>query len=384
MKSNILSLLVFTAIFAYTTTTQAQVGIGTNSPGASAQLEVSSTTKGFLPPRMTSTQRAAITTPASGLMVYQTDGTVGLYYYNGSAWIYIINATSSTLPVANGGTGATTAADARANLGLTSAPTFTSNINIIATGSNESTINLISNNNVTRYGALYTTSSGMHVGSDAGLPVRFMTGSGSGSLTEQMRLTYDGKLGIGTNAPSSRLGIYTTEAVAINVESICSDNNGILNLNANTNQNFSNGNASQEFITFQREGTTIGKITNNWSNNVQYLTSSDYRLKEDFKGFNGLDLVNKMKVYDYAWKADKSRMFGFKAHEIQEVIPYLVSGKKDEVDAAGKPKHQMVDYSKLTPVLVKAVQEQQEVINNLNARIESMEKQFQQLLEQKR
>jgi hypothetical protein len=333
---------------------------------------------------MTSAQRTAISSPASGLMVYQTDGTTGLYYYNGTAWIYIINATSSTLPVANGGTGATTAADARANLGLTSAPTFTSSINLTGNGSNEATINLNANNGVTRYGVMYSNSSGMNVGSDNSQPVRFMTGSGSGSLTEQMRLTYDGKLGIGTNAPSSRLGIYTSEAVAINVESVSTDNNGMLTLNANTNQNFSTG-TSHEYISFRREGTEIGKITNSWTSAVQYHTTSDYRLKEDFKGFNGLDLINKMKVYDYAWKADKSRMFGFKAHEIQEVIPYLVSGKKDEVDAAGKPKHQMVDYSKLTPILVKAVQEQQEVINSLNAKIELMEKQFQQLIdEQKR
>lgn len=64
-----------------------QVGIGTSSPDASAALELSATTKGFLPPRMTATQRTAIGTPATGLMVYQTDGTAGLYAYNGSAWI---------------------------------------------------------------------------------------------------------------------------------------------------------------------------------------------------------------------------------------------------------------------------------------------------------
>lgn len=45
---------------------QAQVGIGTNTPATSAQLEVSSTSKGFLPPRMFAAQRIAISTPASG------------------------------------------------------------------------------------------------------------------------------------------------------------------------------------------------------------------------------------------------------------------------------------------------------------------------------
>ena len=64
-----------------------QVGIGTSTPDASAALELSATTKGFLPPRMTAAQRTAIATPATGLMVYQTDGTAGLYVYSGSAWI---------------------------------------------------------------------------------------------------------------------------------------------------------------------------------------------------------------------------------------------------------------------------------------------------------
>jgi hypothetical protein len=62
-----------------------QVGVGTNSPHASAALDIESTTKGLLTPRMTAAQRAAIGTPANGLVVYQTDSTQGLYcYINGS------------------------------------------------------------------------------------------------------------------------------------------------------------------------------------------------------------------------------------------------------------------------------------------------------------
>jgi hypothetical protein len=86
----------------------AQTGIGTTTPHASAKLDVTSTDKGFLPPRMTSSQRTSIQSPAAGLMVYQTDGTAGLYYYNGSAWIYIINSSTNVLSVVNGGTGTTT------------------------------------------------------------------------------------------------------------------------------------------------------------------------------------------------------------------------------------------------------------------------------------
>ena len=61
-----------------------QAGGGTTN--ASAILQADSTTKGFLPPRMTTTQRTSIATPAEGLIVFQTDGTIGLYVYANSTW----------------------------------------------------------------------------------------------------------------------------------------------------------------------------------------------------------------------------------------------------------------------------------------------------------
>ncbi|MDB5246408.1 MAG: Por secretion system C-terminal sorting protein [Segetibacter sp.] len=58
------------------------LGLGTISPNASSILDINSTVKGVLIPRMTTTQRDAISSPASGLLIYQTDGTKGLYHYN--------------------------------------------------------------------------------------------------------------------------------------------------------------------------------------------------------------------------------------------------------------------------------------------------------------
>lgn len=81
-----LFLLALLSFFLLLTKTNAQVGIGTVTPNASAQLDVTSTTKGFLPPRMTSAQRAAIASPTTGLLVYQANEVSGLYYYTGSAW----------------------------------------------------------------------------------------------------------------------------------------------------------------------------------------------------------------------------------------------------------------------------------------------------------
>ena len=73
------------------------VGIGTNTPDASAILELQSTDKGVLVPRMLESQRLVITTPATGLLVYQTDGTSGFYFYDGAAWVSLNN-TAETDP----------------------------------------------------------------------------------------------------------------------------------------------------------------------------------------------------------------------------------------------------------------------------------------------
>src|SRR5215471_19177629 len=61
-------------------------GIGTTTPDACSLLEVKSTTQGILIPRMTLTQRNAIVSPATGLMIFQTNSTPGFYYYSGTAW----------------------------------------------------------------------------------------------------------------------------------------------------------------------------------------------------------------------------------------------------------------------------------------------------------
>jgi uncharacterized protein (TIGR02145 family) len=79
----IFSVLLLTFFLAQTSI--AQVGIGTNTPAASAQLDVTSTERGFLVPRMSSTERNAIVSPANGLQIYNT--TTGcLNYFNINAW----------------------------------------------------------------------------------------------------------------------------------------------------------------------------------------------------------------------------------------------------------------------------------------------------------
>ena len=81
--------LLCAAFIAASFTSIAQVGVGTVTPDASAALEVKSTTKGFLPPRMTASQRDAIATPGAGLIIFCTDCAYGegeLQIKLSSAW----------------------------------------------------------------------------------------------------------------------------------------------------------------------------------------------------------------------------------------------------------------------------------------------------------
>ena len=64
-------------------------GIGTTSPDPSSVLEVVSTSKGILIPRMTKNQRDAIPIPSTGLLIFQTNSTPGFYYYSGNAWVAV-------------------------------------------------------------------------------------------------------------------------------------------------------------------------------------------------------------------------------------------------------------------------------------------------------
>jgi hypothetical protein len=78
-----------------------QVGVGTSTPATSAQLEVNSLSKGFLPPRLTYSQRNSIVSPAQGLMIYCTTcGTNGeMQVYNGTAWTNMIGGAATSISV---------------------------------------------------------------------------------------------------------------------------------------------------------------------------------------------------------------------------------------------------------------------------------------------
>lgn len=96
IKRFLFPLIVFTTQMLH-----AQIGIGVNNPSASAQLDISSTTKGLLPPRMTEEQRNIIQNPVAGLIIWCNNcGTAGeLQVFNGTAWTNIIGGTASVAPI---------------------------------------------------------------------------------------------------------------------------------------------------------------------------------------------------------------------------------------------------------------------------------------------
>lgn len=159
--------------------------------------------------------------------------------------------------------------------------------------------------------------------------------------TERMRITSGGNVGIGTSVTNGRLHVTSFNGTV----SVIEDASNISNIT---------------LVSFVANTNLIGSITRvGTTNAVAYNTTSDYRLKEDLKEIKGLEKLSKIKVYDFKWKDNDHRMDGVLAHELQEVIPYAVTGEKDGEQM------QSVDYSKLVPVLVKAIQEQQKEIEML-------------------
>ncbi len=99
MKRNIFySATIVALTLMLTLQCNAQVAINTDGaiPASSAMLDIKSTSKGLLVPRMTAAQRTAIGSPATGLLVYQNDGTTGFYYYNGSTWTLVGSGSGSS------------------------------------------------------------------------------------------------------------------------------------------------------------------------------------------------------------------------------------------------------------------------------------------------
>jgi hypothetical protein len=191
----------------------------------------------------------------------------------------------------------------------------------------------------------------------------------SGSIAERMRIKNDGNVMINTTSTSPSPGVSLQPSGAI----------GLGN---------AGGTSGTSFMEFRRNGTQIGSITQSGTTGVNFNNSSDYRLKENVSyDFDGTSRLKQLKPARFNFIGDTATVDGFLAHEVSDIVPHAISGKKDAmtkevlyVDGDEIPKGkkvgdvkyesqiapQGIDHSKLVPLLVKTIQE-------LEARITALE-----------
>jgi len=213
---------------------------------------------------------------------------------------------------------------------------------------------------------------------------------------ERMRITSAGDVGIGTTAPQKKFHVVG-DVVVDGTFYIGTNSNPfsgnepkfvILAPSGSDALNFkhlSNGsNAINVWQTGTTDFTALALFKGNTqdykggirvtTSGVSYSSTSDYRLKENVVPLkDGLSRLMQLKPVQYNWKINNTKDEGFLAHELQSVFPYAVSGKKDEVDDKGNIKPQAVDYGRITPLLVKAIQELQTTVEELKAKIKVLE-----------
>ena len=261
----------------------------------------------------------------------------------------------------------------------------------------------------------------------------FRTASGGASSTERMRIAADGRVGIGDSSPTRELSLKkTTDHSIMSITTSTSnlagivmgdtaddDQGGIIYNNSGDYLYFRAGDAERMRIDSNGDllvnctslpsasvkgfgidaKSTIGMIVTSSSatggdshmqmfnpngqvgsivtsgSSTAFNTSSDYRLKENVNyDFNALDRVTQLKPARFNFIADAdTTVDGFLAHEVQDIVPEAITGEKDAVDSEGNPEYQGIDQSKLVPLLTKAIQEQQTIIDDLKSRIETLE-----------
>jgi hypothetical protein len=170
------------------------------------------------------------------------------------------------------------------------------------------------------------------------------------------------------------VGTTSSASVSARVNGIALKTAGTADIRNSVGWNFGTSGSSGIHLYFYTDNgstfVTAGQINSNGSTTA-YVTSSDYRLKENVQPLtNALGQVSQLRPVVWKWKdgvgGTNPNGQGFIAHELQEVVPDCVTGEKDAVDAEGKPEYQGIDTSFLVATLVAAIQE-------LTARLEVLE-----------
>ena len=165
-----------------------------------------------------------------------------------------------------------------------------------------------------------------------------------------------------TSVGNTRMGLFG------NIDTANPERLGVSYTYPQTGMAMQNGSATQTYaILFKNPNGIVGSIQTGGTT-TQYITSSDYRLKNTIAPMVGaLGKVAQLKPVTYKWNSDGSDGQGFIAHELQEVAPYAVSGEKDGKDMQG------VEYGRITPLLTAALQEAIAKIELLEVRLALLE-----------
>ena len=218
-------------------------------------------------------------------------------------------------------------------------------------GSSESLLGFTIGAGTTNASYLYNSASSFEF-NVTGSRYLFWTVNGS----ERMRIDSDGNLLVGTTSGSAKLNVTWTSGVGAIFDTTAFTGNRDI-------QQFKVGGVTGGSITFTSNGA-----------NTAYVTSSDYRLKENIAPMqNALNVVQQLKPVTYSWKTDGSAGQGFIAHELAEVCPEAVIGEKDAVDEDGSIKAQGIDTSFLVATLTAAIQELKAIVDAQTTRIAALE-----------
>jgi hypothetical protein len=135
--------------------------------------------------------------------------------------------------------------------------------------------------------------------------------------------------------------------------------------------NMSSGTFGAALVYVNASNVVGGYVSHNTgANTVSYTNSSDARLKTLFESFGGLELIEQMELKKYERLSDPGvKEIGFVAQELHEVFPQAVTVGGEDADT----RPWGIDYGKLTPVLVKAIQELKAELDAAKARIAALE-----------